>query len=209
MFVANDFNEVDNMQEVPILYLRNDIDGKLSFEYLEKMFDKYELKMEQISNNHFNYKVINKATGKEVMDETIINIVKFANLWFYGNSNDYRDEYGNMLAFGDKSKELYNKLIDCMIESVNKTGNLNINQVLNDIRKSEDYKLELVLQSLLKMPENYEWIYNFVNQYCKNKKGFQMKKENSYFENMDKNYNEGLIEQDANFIEETYTHKTM
>lgn len=204
--VLNQYDEVDNLSQIDLNCISNGFNKSFSLDDLKGCFLKFDLEISHPMPRHFIYTVINKSTGKVVTDDKIESLVRFANLWFSSLCNGHYDEYTIDRVFGDDYLSLYNTFMKVLISNVEFNGNLAVEKIFEVAGKNDDYEMELFLQNMFKMPESYEWIYNYIN-YNSDSSKLQIRKEKSYFEQLTEknrpssNYEEILVDDDIEHIE--------
>lgn len=110
-------------------------------------------------------KVINKTTGKEIHNKSLIEVANFANTWC--NSFLYKD-----MAFDSRSGELYKEFINKVSKQAIKTEETNYEEIYNELKDSQVSAYPSthndVLKALLYDADNLSNIRRFVDQIYSN-----------------------------------------
>lgn len=194
--VLTDFNEVSKDN---ILYLKI-VNTKLEFNDLPTLLDKYELKS---SNGSLSGKciVVNKNTGREVMDSNISIGVKFANLWLSTYEHLYSGEEipGLTDAFSETNLALYNEIIDYAVNNISRTGKIDLKKLERYAENHSNSRMIKIVRTILGNPDAYEWTYKYIQSKAIESL-LQTEKEKSFIEEDYRNYSISTIESEVEDI---------
>lgn len=107
-----------------------------SFENLKQTYKHYTVS----TNSKGKTVAIEKESGYVVEEERFVKRVRFLAIWRKCAicNQDTKDEEASYNAcFGEESEKVYNQIKECIQSQLQKTGNIDTLQVLNEMKKSE------------------------------------------------------------------------
>lgn len=131
------------------------------FENLKKVYENVKVVEYNDADLGVVKKVINNITGKEIHNEKLIEVAKFADTWC--NSFLYKD-----IAFNKKSEELYKVFINAVSRQAIRTEETNYEEIYNELKDSQaayyPSTYNDILKALLYNADNLSNIRRFINQ---------------------------------------------
>lgn len=185
--LLNDYRELDNHYKIenPLL-IKKGINPQM-FDYLKKINDKYEAKLDK-----YNIIVIDKETGLKVEDEYIKSYAKLSDLWVkIFKTNDLK------VVFSEYNKNYFRKCMRIIDDCFQSRNDLNVKYILS---KCDDEFSKKIIMGLFYNPTRVEIIYDFLFNVAHVSKITQEKKAKSILEISDKDYNEKLAVHDSEVI---------
>ena len=188
--ILNSYFECDNNKLIKFNFINKDI----RFNDLKKLVERYELKLQNDESVTGEYIIVDKVTNKIIKNQDLAANVKFAYLWLSTGKNRYVDETipGITDAFSEDSKKLYEEISNIMIDNVRKTGNIDLDALYIYAENHNHSRMHNIVQTILKNPLSYEWVYGFIKQKI-GKSTLQTEKEKSYVEQTNSEYQNGMI----------------
>lgn len=189
--VLNSIEDIDEKDYVEI----ESIHDVISFNELKTLLINYDLKK---SLNTLGYYVArDRRTGKVVHDNTLLNQIKLANIWYKTSEKltDGEELPGIEDAFSPSKKALFLEIIKILVKNVKRTGNIDIEELLLE----ENPKLNKAIKILLKDPDSYECMYEFIWGNLSTSP-LQYVKEKSYSEIVNYNYSREINEREAEAV---------
>lgn len=131
------------------------------FENLKKVYENVKVVEYNDADLGVVKKIINNITGKEIHNEKLIEVAKFADTWC--NSFLYKD-----IAFNKKSEELYKVFINAVSRQAIRTEETNYEEIYNELKDSQaayyPSTYNDILKALLYNADNLSNIRRFINQ---------------------------------------------
>ena len=109
----------------------------ITFEEMKRLVKTYQL------DDH--YRIINRYTKKEMQDKDLQLKTYFSLAWLHSAGvKYYTDEEvpGYRYAFNSQAEKIFDKIVKMITDSVNKYGNINPVEILDNIIKNHEYKYE-------------------------------------------------------------------
>lgn len=137
------------------------------FQNLKKLYERFEVKAIDDFELGDTTCIIDRKTGKEILNTNLQKAVKFANLWVRstGVKADSQDKYpGEKYAFNEQSEQIYNMLTKSITSQMVQNGQIDSKGIF-ELIKSYPYKYsEQIGEGLLKNEEDLSIIHNFFEQ---------------------------------------------
>ena len=162
IIILDDVEEAISKEEVNPNFIKlPDKNEIYKFENLKKVYENVKVVEYNDADLGVVKKVINNITGKEIHNENLIEVAKFADTWC--NSFLYKD-----MAFNKKSEELYKEFINTVSRQAIRTEETNYEEIYNELKDSQAtyYPSEYndILKALLYNADKLSNIRRFINQ---------------------------------------------
>lgn len=183
--ILNTFQELQNINSLNVTM----VNKIFTFNDLKTLLERYDYTPLDPEDIRSKYVVIDKKTNQNIKDVTIINGVKVAYMWLSTYQHRFVDESipGMSDSFSDTNEELFNELMEILIDNVEKKGEMDIRGIYSYASKHKNSRMLKIIEIILRNPESYENMYSFVSARTQERSP-QVQKERSYIEEQARNY---------------------
>lgn len=162
IIILDDVEDAISKEEVNPNFIKlPDKNEIYKFENLKKVYENVKVVEYNDADLGVVKKVINNITGKEIHNEKLIEVAKFADTWC--NSFLYKD-----MAFNKKSEELYKEFINAVSRQAIRTEETNYEEIYNELKDSQatyyPSKYNDILKALLYKADKLSNIRRFIDQ---------------------------------------------